>query len=333
MKKGILLSLCVALAAAGCGGAQIKKQQAQIQGLQSQIDELKAQAKDKDGQIAALTGEKADLESKVKQLTDNLKSTQDELEAAKKNIDDLSQASQASQGELGGKVKELTDKIKQLIKEKGALSAKLDETEKGKSALSAQGRRAAAELARLRKDSDDLAAQLGKLNVAQATSDKGRTDLLAKVHDEMGPVADSILKEIQGEQAKIEQDGANVVITLQDSLLFTANQAKLTDAGHAFLDRLGGSLHALPDRTIRVQGHTDNATIKWELFGGFTNHWDLSAAQATVVARYLHEHAGLDPTRLEAEGFGEFRPIEPNDTPEGQKGNQRIVLIIEPPKS
>lgn len=318
---------------AGCGGAQIKKQQAQIQGLQSRIDELDKQAKDKDGQIAALTGEKADLDSKVKQLTDNLKSTQDELEAAKKSIDDLSQASQASQGELGGKVKELTDKIKQLIKEKGVLSAKLGEAEKAKAALSAQGRRAALELAKLKKQNDDLSAQLDKLNGAQAASDKARTDLLAKVHDEMGPVADSILKEIQGEQAKIEQDGANVVITLQDSLLFTANQAKLTDAGHAFLDRLGGSLHALPDRTIRVQGHTDNATIKWELFGGFTNHWDLSAAQATVVARYLHEHAGLDPTRLEAEGFGEFRPIEPNDTPEGQKANQRIVLIVEPPKS
>jgi chemotaxis protein MotB len=48
------------------------------------------------------------------------------------------------------------------------------------------------------------------------------------------------------------------------------------------------------------------------------------------VARWLHEHAGLDPARLSAAGFGEFRPAKPNDTPEGRAANRRGVIVVSP---
>jgi chemotaxis protein MotB len=157
--------------------------------------------------------------------------------------------------------------------------------------------------------------------------------MMARTHEEMGSLADSILKEIQDESASITQDGGTIKLALQEPLLFPANQAKLTEGGSALLERLGKALKDLPARSIHIQGHTDNAPIKWELFGRFTSHWDLSAAQAISVARYLHEHAGLDPARLLAEGYGEFRPVKTNATEEGRAANRRIVLVIEPPQS
>jgi chemotaxis protein MotB len=98
----------------------------------------------------------------------------------------------------------------------------------------------------------------------------------------------------------------------------------------ALLDRVGRALQALAPSAVRVEGHSDNSAIKWDLFGRFTSHWDLSAARATAVARYLHEHSGLDPRRLTASGFGEFRPVKGNDTPAGREANRRVVLAIDP---
>jgi chemotaxis protein MotB len=121
-----------------------------------------------------------------------------------------------------------------------------------------------------------------------------------------------------------------VVLTLQEPLLFKPQQAKLTEDGVALLDRVGRAVLALKPGAVRVEGHSDNSTIKWELFGSFTSHWELSAARATAVAGYLHEHTGLDPRHLTASGFGEFHPVQGNDTPEGRAANRRIVLVIEP---
>jgi chemotaxis protein MotB len=149
----------------------------------------------------------------------------------------------------------------------------------------------------------------------------------------MGKLADAVLKEIESEQAGVDQKGEAIELTLREPLLFAPQQAKLTDAGIALLDKVGNALRELPRRAVRVEGHSDNSRIKWELFGRFTSHWDLSAARATAVARYLHEHSGLDPRLLTASGFGEFRPAKGNDTEAGRAANRRIVVVLEPPQS
>ena len=142
-----------------------------------------------------------------------------------------------------------------------------------------------------------------------------------------GNLADALLDAIKDSLARIEQNGESISITLQEPALFKPQQDKLNDAGLALLDRLGRALQALGPRAIRVEGHSDNAQIK-QLFGGFSSHWELSAAQAVAVSRYLHEHAGLDPRRITALGFGEFRPIKGNDTAEGREANRRLVLTV-----
>lgn len=323
-----LYALCAALTVAGCGGAQIKEQQGAIADLKALVDRLNGQIKDRDDKLAALGAQNNDLDSKAKELQMRLDASQKEVDTLQKNNQDLSQTLEAK-----GKV--LSTKVAKLIRDKGALAAKLAEAERAKAVAAGQLKRAAFELSRLKAEKDDFSAQLDKLNGAAAAEERSRSERLAKTHEEMGPIADAILKNIQAEEAKLEQDGPNIVVTVQDSLLFGTSQAKLSEPGQAFLTSLGAALKALPERRIHVQGHTDNAPLKRELLslGGFTNRWDLSAAQATAVARFLQEKAGLDPAGMRVESFAEFKPLEPNDTPEGRRANDRVVLIVEPPQS
>ena len=149
----------------------------------------------------------------------------------------------------------------------------------------------------------------------------------------MGSAADAVLKEMQAGKALVEQDGESFTIALNDAALFDEGSVKVTEPGAALLARLGAALKAMPSKSLRVEAHSDNAPFKKGLLGGYAGHWELTAARATAVARWLHEHAGLDPARLSAAGFGEFRPAKPNDTPEGRAANRRVVLVVAPLKS
>jgi chemotaxis protein MotB len=81
------------------------------------------------------------------------------------------------------------------------------------------------------------------------------------------------------------------------------------------------------DREIGVEGHTDNDPIK---YSGWKSNWELSTARATSVLHYLVEKGGLNPKKLSAIGYGEYRPIMSNDTPEGRQKNRRVEIVIVP---
>jgi len=75
---------------------------------------------------------------------------------------------------------------------------------------------------------------------------------------------------------------------------------------------------------IFVEGHTDNVPISTLTF---PSNWELSSARAASVVNYLSRQ-GVEPERMAAIGYGEFRPIASNDAPEGRGKNRRVTLII-----
>jgi chemotaxis protein MotB len=325
MNRIIGLIACVFLA--GCASGELKHLQAKSDLCEIDAGKLRQQIHDGEDKVAVLQSQTKELEGQVSDLNGKLKTQQERIDSLSKSNQELNSAIEANTGELSGKVAEVVKEKDELARSLDAAKKEKNTSDRTKAGLRSARDRLAAELAAAKARLDELASseKAGKENALAA-----RNQRLTKAHEDMGSLADTVLKEIQSEQAKIAQDGESVALTLQEPLLFKPQQAKLTEDAVGLLDRLGRALQALNPRAILVEGHSDNSTIKWELFGSFTSHWDLSAARATAVARYLHEHAGLDPRRLTASGFGEFRPVAGNDSPEGRAANRRIVLVIEP---
>ena len=116
-------------------------------------------------------------------------------------------------------------------------------------------------------------------------------------------------------------------------VLFEVGSADLAQEGLAQIQNVANLLLEVADEIpdsidwiIRVDGHTDDQQLREG--AAFANNWELSQARALSVVLYMSEELGIPPSRLAATGFGEHRPIAPNDTPEGQAANRRIELKL-----
>jgi chemotaxis protein MotB len=132
--------------------------------------------------------------------------------------------------------------------------------------------------------------------------------------------------ELNGLGAKIEvtyNERGIVISIFPDQILFDSGSARLKPGFMAILNELAPQLARLPN-SIEVDGHTDNIPIST---AAFPSNWELSAARAGAVIRYLATR-GLKPERLSAAGYAETRPIDTNDTREGRARNRRVELIV-----
>jgi chemotaxis protein MotB len=114
------------------------------------------------------------------------------------------------------------------------------------------------------------------------------------------------------------------IISLAGNILFDSGKADLKPEGLLLLDALAQGLQPLPNE-IRIEGHTDDIPITTPLY---PSNWELSSARATNVARYLGERGNIAPVRLSAAGYGENRPVAPNDTREGRARNRRVDFVV-----
>jgi chemotaxis protein MotB len=73
-----------------------------------------------------------------------------------------------------------------------------------------------------------------------------------------------------------------------------------------------------------VDGHTDPQPIR---NSQFASNWELSAARAINVVKLLIQD-GVSPEHLAATGFGQFQPLDPEDTPEAYAKDRRIELRL-----
>ena len=119
-------------------------------------------------------------------------------------------------------------------------------------------------------------------------------------------------------------------VDLVDEVLFDSGEATLKPAGIAVFGKIGAVLAKATDRRVEVQGHTDNVPITGALAKRFPTNWELSAARATNVVRFLQDQAKLDPRRLTATAHAEFQPKGPNDTDTGRRQNRRIEILLIP---
>lgn len=133
---------------------------------------------------------------------------------------------------------------------------------------------------------------------------------------------------LDDEKVRVTQSRIGIAVEINAGVLFAPGRAVLEQRAERAL-RAVAPLLKETDHPIQVEGHTDDMAIRTPVF---PSNWELSTARASSVVRVLVD-AGIEPSRLTALGFGEYRPIEPNDTPEGRARNRRVVirlLAVEP---
>jgi len=133
------------------------------------------------------------------------------------------------------------------------------------------------------------------------------------------------------EQAKVDSllDLNETVITIPGEILFSSGKAELRWQSLRALAQVAENIkREIGDEEgwqIRIEGHTDNvpiSTLKYE------SNWDLSMARALSIVKFFVENDFFPPDQLQAMGYGEFKPIAPNDTDENKRKNRRVEIRL-----
>lgn len=115
-----------------------------------------------------------------------------------------------------------------------------------------------------------------------------------------------------------------LTISLEGSVAFEPGIADINPRVFLALKGIGKLINKIPN-TVRVEGHSDNVPISTPKF---PSNWELSIARAVNVTKYLIEHANVSPLRLSAAGYGDSRPLLPNDTARNRAKNRRVEIVL-----
>ncbi len=136
-------------------------------------------------------------------------------------------------------------------------------------------------------------------------------------------LSQSVLPEIDQDLVELRLKDDRVEIELKTSILFSSGSARLVTDAIPILEEVSTVLKSFPN-PVQVEGFTDNVPIKTL---AFPSNWELSASRAASVVHLFMKY-GVRPERMTAIGYGEYRPIADNDTPEGRGKNRRVVIVI-----
>ena len=206
--------------------------------------------------------------------------------------------------ESSARASELEGEVGRLEERLGAIEAQLAEV--------------TAERDRLRGEHGQLEATVREREAQIAALEAAQRDLEARFGSE---IADG--------SVHITGGGGRLSVGLSDRILFPSGSATLSEQGKALLRRVAESLRTIEGRIIQVEGHTDALQPSRALAEQFPTNWELSAARATNVVRFLEE-CEISGDRLVASGFSQYRPAANNRTETGRRRNRRIELNLLP---
>ena len=146
--------------------------------------------------------------------------------------------------------------------------------------------------------------------------DQAAQDLADAIETAMSDLVDAGMIDVRRDKRWIE-------VEIKSSILFPSGSAELSAQSAPVLRKLAEKLKPL-DNILHVEGFTDNIPISnFE----FLSNWELSASRAASVV-HLFTRLGVNPQRMAAIGYGEFRPLASNATADGRARNRRVVLVI-----
>jgi len=163
-------------------------------------------------------------------------------------------------------------------------------------------------------------------------SDVQKIEDLSRQLDELSQakrlLEDSLSQEIKDKQVRLQMMEKGLVVTVVGDVLFDSGKSKIRSEAYHILDKIATVLKEnVPQLNVGIEGHTDNQPIK---VSGWKSNWELSTTRALSVLHYLVEEKSISPDRISAIGYGEYRPVDSNDTKEGRQLNRRVEIVILP---
>ena len=137
---------------------------------------------------------------------------------------------------------------------------------------------------------------------------------------------EQVIKELDMvDKITVQQTEQGAVIRFSDEVLFKKGSAKLRPEAFDILRSVGIKLLEKNPKSIEVEGHTDSTPIRSRQF---PSNWELSSARATSVVKFLISVVNIDPSKLQATGHGEFKPIAPNNSRSNMAKNRRVEVVV-----
>jgi len=142
---------------------------------------------------------------------------------------------------------------------------------------------------------------------------------------------EKLKSELAARDVEISRLRDQLSVRVLDRILFRSGRADILPEGKKVLDKLVAVLTSTDDM-IRVEGHTDIIPIGKRLKEKYYSNWELSAARASNVVRYFEAGHQIEPARLEAVGFSNFRPVSPGKRPQDLQRNRRVEIVLTAPR-
>lgn len=126
-------------------------------------------------------------------------------------------------------------------------------------------------------------------------------------------------------QLQTQLNQSQLMITIRDNALFASGSADVKPDARKLAVAIGQMLQNYPDYEVIVSGHTDNEPINTPQFA---SNWELSSKRAINFMKILLQNPAFDPKKFSAIGYGEYRPVDTNDTDAGRAKNRRVEVSI-----
>jgi chemotaxis protein MotB len=155
-------------------------------------------------------------------------------------------------------------------------------------------------------------------------------ELKTKVREKEKTVEDlkrevlSTLEEGERGDFSVRWDQSRLVLVLGERITFRVGEAELLVNFQPALSRIADFIAHKEGYGVVVLGHTDDTPIH---NSQFPSNWELSAARAVDVAKFLIEN-GVRPERVSIRGYSEYRPLHENTTPENRQANRRVEIML-----
>ena len=161
--------------------------------------------------------------------------------------------------------------------------------------------------------------KVARAKLAELSQTKDEARLAARDLQIESAQADANALRLQLEALQAVSTDRGMVMTLGD-VLFATGKADLQPGAMNTVDRLAVFLSEYPDKTVLIEGFTDNT-------GTDAFNQGLSERRAAAVESALIQ-AGVSPGRISTVGYGKARPIADNGTAEGRLRNRRVEIVI-----